>query len=152
MGSENFADNGVTFELSSTSTPNIDSISPTTENSVNSVLTITGTGFSETAGRYFFYDSLQLILNWFIINIFNAKADLNVTIGNSTCEITSASITEIVCTLGKNRAGMYKVLLTVKPYGFANQNKQITYNLTLSSLSNSICIISILKKKTFFNF
>lgn len=50
-----YTNNGINFNYDSSLTPIISTISPTSENSVNSVLTITGTGFGINSSKILFY-------------------------------------------------------------------------------------------------
>ncbi|CAF0710276.1 unnamed protein product [Brachionus calyciflorus] len=112
-GNLTYPSNAVTFSYSDAQTPVITLINPLFENSLNSELTITGSGFS------------------------NNLNDVHVSIGSSLCNVTSSTSTQIKCTLGINGAGVYPINLLINPYGLAAKNTLFTYNLAITSISNS---------------
>lgn len=113
-------------------TPVITSISPNSESALNSLLTISGTGFSSSMSRL-----LDLKKKLEKLPFYFFKGDVQVTIGGSVCTITSSSDTQIVCTLGINSAGEYPVSVLINSKGLAANTTRFTYNLIVSSLSNS---------------
>ncbi|CAF0756351.1 unnamed protein product [Brachionus calyciflorus] len=110
-GSVTFPNTNVFYSYSDSMTPIISTISPTSEITTNTELTIRGTGFSTD------------------------NTNNSVTIGGSICEVTSSTETEIKCTLGLNSAGDYPVILSVDPKGLAANNTIFKYSLIVSTIS-----------------
>ena len=65
--------------------------------------------------------------------------EVHISIGGSICNVTSSSDTQIKCTLGINGAGTYSIILLVDSKGLAQNTTQFTYNLAISSLSQTQC-------------
>ncbi|CAH1789358.1 unnamed protein product [Owenia fusiformis] len=96
------------FNFSSSLTPVVDSVSPTSGGTGDSII-ISGTGLNENA---------------------------TVTLG-SMCVITSATATNITCTLGASSAGNYTINVDIPGIGLATSNIIFTYTLRADSISPS---------------
>ncbi|XP_021369085.1 fibrocystin-L-like isoform X2 [Mizuhopecten yessoensis] len=97
------------FSFTVGATPVISSVSPTSGSSGDTV-TLSGTNFGATI------------------------ADNAVTLGGRACTLTSATTTEIVCTVGDYRAGTYELLVNVTGRGLSNNDKMFTSDMTASSI------------------
>ncbi|XP_041373046.1 fibrocystin-L-like isoform X2 [Gigantopelta aegis] len=93
------------FSYTSTATPTITTINPTSGLQGDSV-TIIGTGFS---------------------------ADNSVSIGGATCTVTSETSTQIVCTLGPLATGEYSVKVKAAGKGSTSNETTFEYSLSVSS-------------------
>ncbi|XP_069115224.1 fibrocystin-L-like [Argopecten irradians] len=62
-------------------------------------------------------------------------ADNSVTLGGRVCTVTSASTTQIICTVGDYRAGSYEFLVDVSGKGLSNNDKMFTFAMTASSIT-----------------
>lgn len=98
------------FEYDNTINPTVSSINPTTGTS-GTALTITGTGFSTTSSN----------------NL--------VRIGDSECTVTSATATEIQCTVGESKVGTLDVKVIVMDQSLASSTATFVYTAELISVS-----------------
>jgi len=64
-------------------------------------------------------------------------------IGGVACAVTTASATEIVCTVGSRRPGVVNVVVSVDGVGLSNGDTEFTYNLEASGLSSVTGILSV---------
>jgi hypothetical protein len=97
-----------TFTYSSSSTPSISSITPS----------------SGTAGQ-----SLAIVGSNFV------SGQTSVTIGGTPCTITSISSTSITCTVGSSPAGNQPVIVSVSSAGKSSASTLFAYSLHVSSVS-----------------
>ncbi|XP_048777455.2 fibrocystin-L-like isoform X3 [Ostrea edulis] len=97
------------FEWQASSTPVVSAISPTSAYTGDS-LTITGTSFGASA------------------------ADNSVTIGGVACTVTSASSTQLVCTVGAG-TGSHAVEVNVAGVGLASGSFSFSYNTRITSIT-----------------
>ncbi|KAM6974364.1 PKHD1 like 1, tandem duplicate 1, partial [Tautogolabrus adspersus] len=97
------------FNYSKDVTPFITSISPATGPS-GTVITLTGSGFH------------------------NDSQQVQVTINDVPCNLSSVSDTEVQCTAGDSPGGAYKVMLNHKVKGYAVSDVKFKYELTLSGV------------------
>ncbi|XP_074660960.1 fibrocystin-L-like [Tubulanus polymorphus] len=98
-----------TYTYSDALTPSVTAVSPA-RGSAGQTVTITGTGFSNTA------------------------ADVSVNIGTVPCNVTSASLTQIQCTVGAHSPGSFGVRV-ITNNGLATSSAQFEYNLDVTSYS-----------------
>ncbi|XP_069121982.1 fibrocystin-L-like [Argopecten irradians] len=98
------------FSFTVGATPVISSLSPASGSSGASV-TISGTNLGATT------------------------ADNVVTLGGRECAVTSASTTQIVCTVGDYQAGSYGFVVDVAGSGLSNNDQMFTFAMTASSIS-----------------
>ncbi|XP_056378576.1 fibrocystin-L-like isoform X2 [Hyla sarda] len=99
----------LTFSYSEAETPVITSILPTT-GIPGTTITLTGSSFGLDASK------------------------LTVTIGNATCSITSASDSQLNCTVGQYWGGTFPVTLQNEK-GFAKSGARFTYDLSMTGVS-----------------
>ncbi|XP_065804470.1 fibrocystin-L [Labrus bergylta] len=97
------------FNYSKDKTPSIISISPATGPS-GTVITLTGSGFH------------------------NDSQQVQVTINDAPCTVSSVSDTEVQCTAGDSPGGSYKVMLNHKVKGYVVSDVKFKYELTLSGV------------------
>ncbi len=107
---------GCDFDFSPAVTPIITNVNPTTigVETPTTDVTISGSGFTDTMD------------------------DIAVTIGTEICEVTSASTTEIVCTIGSVPAGSAAMIITISPHGKASFDgiaNTITSSATIFNVS-----------------
>ncbi|XP_025757857.1 PKHD1 like 1, tandem duplicate 1 isoform X2 [Oreochromis niloticus] len=100
------------FTYSTTHTPVISSISPTTGPS-GSVITLTGSGFGNDS---------QLV---------------TITVNGVPCNVSTVSDTQVQFAAGNNPGGTYPVMLRHQVKGYAQSGVMFTYELTLSSVQPS---------------
>ncbi len=91
----------------------------------STVLTITGTGFHTTASNN------------------------TIMIGGVTCNVTTATDTEIQCDIGAGPAGSHDVIVNVDGKGTANGGFQFTYLFQADSISPSSGSIAGMFRHTF---
>ena len=72
------------------------------------------------------------LLKNFINNITNQTS---VTIGGTTCTVSSVSSTSITCTVNSSPAGNQAVVVSVSSTGVSNSNVQFLYSLQVTSAS-----------------
>ena len=103
----------VMFEFSSTSTPTVTSITPSTGTS-GDLVTISGTMFG------------------------SSDSSISVEIGDVPCVVQAGVIdTSVMCQLGPNFVGTHPVKLTSTSLGFAEISVMFTYTLVISSISST---------------
>ena len=100
--------NPPSFNYSSGATPSITSISPTTGGS-GQALNISGSNF--------------------------VSGQTSVTIGDTTCAVTTVSATSITCTVGAGPAGNQPLVVSVASVGTSNANTIFIYDLQITSAS-----------------
>ncbi len=99
-----------TYTYSSSSTPTISSISPTSGTSGQSIV-ISGSNF--------------------------VSGQTSVTVGGTTCGISAISSTSITCTVGSTPAGSQPVIVSVASNGKSNSNIQFNSLLQVNNISPS---------------
>lgn len=100
------------FTFSSPDTPTLTSISPQ-RGTAGTEITLTGSGFSS---------SIQ---------------EVNVTVGGTTCHVTSSSETTIKCTAGQSIGGSHDVVVKIGDKGFAKPSSgpiSFTYEISVSGI------------------
>lgn len=102
----------LTFTYDTAKTPTVTSVSPTSGKAGDSI-TISGTSFSGTS------------------------SDNVVTLGGSTCTVTSATSTSIACTLGTKSPGQYDVEVSVATFGNAQSSATFSYTVSATSINPS---------------
>ncbi|XP_071488092.1 fibrocystin-L-like [Diadema antillarum] len=100
------------YVYSSSSTPTITSVSPSSGETGDSI-TISGSAFS------------------------NDTADVSVTIDGVECTVTSASTSTVQCNVGAHSAGIFDVEMYVDGLGIGDSDETFEYVLTVSSISPS---------------
>ncbi|XP_071792804.1 fibrocystin-L-like isoform X2 [Asterias amurensis] len=107
-----------TFEYSDDVTPKAFSSSPSIGSAfLNTVLTLTGSGFSANSGEN------------------------NVTLNDAVCEVTSFSETSISCSVGESVAGVFDVLVEVDGRGYAeypNGSLTFQYEMGVTDISPTV--------------
>ncbi|XP_048254422.1 fibrocystin-L-like isoform X3 [Haliotis rufescens] len=105
-------DGDCTFDWTDAATPEVTAINPAQGTlALNTVLTITGTGFSTT------------------------DEDNTVMIGGVACTVTGATATQITCSVGNGPTGSYVVKVNVAGKGEANSTQQFEYRSSATGIS-----------------
>lgn len=74
---------------------------------------------------------------WWFNTILIWLGKISVFVGNKTCLIVTASNTQVTCQLSTSNAGLFNISLRLSNNGYSNSDKIFTYDLIITSLSQT---------------